>query len=301
MEKLELEYRRVTDTFYNYCDLQGLSKSTIYGIRFALRMLTKNIPDIMEPSDKELLEFFTKGKSGELTGTQWSPYHFNNLRKYLKKFYKWCVEYDYLQKNPIEKVPMCKIPKRLPRRLNDEQKMKVMYHAQNFPHPSMFLRGRNYAMVATLLMTGLRASELLNLFNEDVILKERSIRVRAGKGDKERMVYFGNSLFFILKDYLKELDRVGKESVYFFVSYGSNGKVGYKDLRLMLKRISEKAGLHFTAHQFRHTCFSLMAEQGVDLETIRSQAGHTSISTTQIYTQVYSRHVQGTMDKVIFV
>lgn len=301
MENPNQEHRRFTSAFFHYCELQGLSVKTLGHIRFSINLLVRKIPNLLEPSDDEILHFFTSGKGGDLTGTPWSAYHYNNIRKYLKKFYQWCVMYEHLKKNPIEKVPPCKLPHRLPRRLDDEQKMKALYHAQNFPHGSSFLRSRNYAMIATLLMTGLRVSELLNLYDDDVNLKEHSMRVRAGKGDKERVVYFGHNLFYILRDYLQERKRVGKESLHFFVSYGSNKKVDYGNFRHMLKKIADKAGLKITAHQFRHTCFSLMAEQGVDLETIRTLAGHSSITTTQIYMQVSSRHVQNAVDKVVFI
>lgn len=293
--------RQIFMAFYNYCDLQGLSTGTVKSIKFSINLLAKNITNTLEISDNELFNFFCQGKNGELTGQIWSPAHYNNIRKYLKKFYKWCLEYGHIQRNPIEKIPVTKVPRRLPRRLTEEDKIKALYHAQNFPHPSKFLRARNYAIVATFIITGLRASELLKLHNEDINLKEFSIRVREGKGGKERIVYFNNDLLYILKDYLAERERIKKESLYFFVSYGSTKRLTYTNLRRMLKKIGNKAGIHFTAHQLRHTSFSLMAEQGTDLETIKQQAGHTSIGTTQIYLHASPKHIQSAISKVSFL
>lgn len=287
-------------SFYQWCELQGLSPKTIVGIKSAVGQLSRRVPDVFKATDSQILEFFSKGKAEGFAGKPWGASNYNNIRKYLRKFYAWCVDCGYLEVSPVARIPRSKVPRRLPRRLSDEEKIRILYHAQNFPHPSKFLKSRNYAIIATLLTTGLRISELLGLKIQDADLEKRSFRV-VGKGNKERLVWFPKMLLPALGDYMQARMALAKQSIFFFVSYRSNKKLGYTNLRRMLLKIAKASGLHFTAHQFRHTCFSLMAEQGVDLETIKEQAGHVSVATTQIYTKVSDRHRKDRVDRVNFV
>lgn len=289
-------------SFLQYCQLQGLSKRTLTALRSALRIFLRSYSDPFKVSDQEALAFFAQGRSkGFGTDRPSGPSNYNNIRKYLKKFYAWAVDFGYTAENPILKVPACRLPKRLPRRLSDEQTAKVLFHAQQYPHPSRYLRARNYAMIAGLLWTGLRAQELLDLRLEDVSFERQCVRVRQGKGNKERLVFFNRELLYVLKDYFGERQRLKKESLFFFVSYGSCLQLDYKNLREVIRRVAQQADIHFTAHQLRHTCFSILAERGVDLVTIQAQAGHTSIATTQRYLHVTDKHRQSTLNKITFL
>lgn len=290
------------DLFYSYCHLQGLAPKTIKGHKAALTTYLRQYPNLFEVNDRQALSFFLHGKSfGFATNRPASPSSYNNFRNSLNKFYLWAIRYGYTTNNPIENVPRCKMPKAIPRRLSDEETMRVLYHAQNYPHPSRYLRARNYALVATLLMTGLRAQELLDLRNEDVRVKELTIRVRHGKGDKERYVYFSEELPPILRDYLSERDRVKKQSIYFFVSYGSNLGLRYRNLGEVLRTISRRSSVHVTAHRLRHTSFSMLLEKDVDLRIIQAQAGHASIVSTQRYVHVSNKRRREKIRSVSFL
>ena len=290
------------DSFLSYCNLQGLARTTVTGLRLALSIYLRRFPNPFRVSDAEAIAFFARGKSeGFASDKPASPSTYNNFRNSLNKFYRWAIEYGYTSRNPIAKIPRCKMPRTIPRRLTDEQKIIILYHAQNFPHNSPYIRARNYAIIATLLVTGLRAQELLGLRNEDVRLKDSTIRVRSGKGNKERYVYFSDELPHIFRDYLAERERLKKESVWFFVSYRSNLAIRYKNLRELIIRISERADTRFTAHQLRHTCFSTLAEQDVDLRSIQAQAGHSSIVSTQIYTHISDKVRREKVRRVSFL
>ena len=288
--------------FYNYCNLQGLSPRTINGLRSSLSIFMRRFPDPFQVTTAEAIAFFSDGKTcGFATDRPASPSRYNNVRNSLNKFYCWAIQSGHARTNPIAGIPRCRMPHAIPRRLDDGERMRVLYHAQNFPHKSRYLRSRNYAIVATLLTTGLRARELLALRNEDVRLQEQTLRVRHGKGNKERFVFFGDELTPILYDYLAERDRLGKESLWFFVSYRSNLAIRYKNLREIIIRIARQARVRFTAHQLRHTCFSTLAEQDVDLRSIQAQAGHSSILSTQIYTHISDKVRREKISRVSFL
>ncbi len=273
--------------FYSYCQLQGLAPRTIRAIKGALALLVRSHPDLLGVTTEEVMRFFVHGRTyGFASDQPAGPSHYNNIHKYLNKFFKWAVLFGYRPDNPIERVPRCKTPKSLPRRLSSEQVLKVLYHANHYRHPSRYLRARNHALIAILLMTGLRAREVLNLRNEDISLRDLSLRVRAGKGNKDRDVYFNTDLCYILKDYQAQRDRLRKTSAFLFVSFASNHSLRYKNLRDVVHRVSQAAGVYFTAHMLRHTCFSMLAEQNVSIAAIQAQAGHSSIVTTQMYIRV---------------
>ncbi len=288
-------------TFYQYCELQGLSPRTIQSIRDALRVYLRNVEDPYCVTASEAIAFFAHGKaSGFASDRPASPWHYNNMRKYLNKFYRWAVDFGHTDSNPISKVPTCKTPKRIPRRLSRKQSLSVLYHAFQYPHPSCYLRYRNYAMIAMLLMTGLRARELLSLHNEDVDLKQRMLRVRRGKGDKERLVFFNRELATILTDYLRERKRLGKAGTAFFQSFQSNLGLRYQNLNRMVRIVSQRSQVPFTAHWLRHTYISLLAEQGMDCHSIMAQAGHTSLKSTEVYIHLSARHRRSAIDRILF-
>lgn len=82
METPNQEHRRFTSAFFHYCELQGLSSKTLGHIRFSINLLVRKIPNLLEPSDDEILHFFTSGKGGDLTGTPWSAYSGEKIHRF---------------------------------------------------------------------------------------------------------------------------------------------------------------------------------------------------------------------------
>ncbi len=290
------------DLFYSYCQLQGLAPLTMSAIKRALVLIRRSHPDLFSVNTEEVMRFFVHGRSyGFASDQPAGPSHYNNIHKYLNKFFKWAVLFGYRRDNPLDRIPRCKAPKTLPRRLSGDQALKVLYHASHYPHGSQYLRTRNHALLATLLMTGLRAREVTNLRNEDVTSPKQVMRVRAGKGNKDRDVYFNTDLLYILKDYQKQRDRLKKTSAFFFVSFASNRSLRYKNLRDVVHRVSQASGVYVTAHMLRHTCFSILAEQNVSISAIQAQAGHSSIVTTQMYVQISEANRRSAIGQVSFL
>lgn len=115
-----------------------------------------------------------------------------------------------------------------------------------------------------------------------------SVLIVFGKGNKERKIHLGNeSVKSILKMYKKLYRKNAGSDEYFFINrYGK--KMGDQAVRLMIKKYSKKAGLSekITPHMFRHTFATLLLEEDVDIRYIQQILGHSSISTTQIYTHI---------------
>lgn len=146
---------------------------------------------------------------------------------------------------------------------------------------------RNTAMVELLFGTGIRVSELCGLKAEDVDLKTNRIKV-LGKGNKERIIQLCDSeLKASLKNYFQMHKREIENSGYFFTNRLKN-PISTQSVRIMLKKSIEKIGLSkkITPHTFRHTFATLLLEENVDIRYIQNILGHSTITTTQIYTHV---------------
>ncbi len=140
---------------------------------------------------------------------------------------------------------------------------------------------RNKAILMTFLHTGLRVSELANLTLKDVDLENRMIKVRLGKGNKDRAVGISEDLYHALYRYIETLDCSNSE--YFFVSrFGE--KYQSHSLTQKIRRISRAAGFDsISPHSLRRSFVTINAAKGKPLNHLRIACGHSDITTTQGY------------------
>jgi len=146
---------------------------------------------------------------------------------------------------------------------------------------------RNTAIIELLFATGLRVSELCSLNIEHIDLNNGSIIIM-GKGAKERVLQIGNpEVLSIMQRYSGENAERIRKADYFFVNRLSS-RISEQSVRFLIKRLCAKAGiqLNITPHMFRHSFATLLLEEDVDIRYIQRMLGHSSILTTQIYTQV---------------
>ena len=146
---------------------------------------------------------------------------------------------------------------------------------------------RNAAIIELLFATGLRVSELCSLETQHINLGNGSIRIM-GKGAKERMLQIGNQeVLSVLRRHAEENAGQIRKTSYFFVNRLS-ARISEQSVRFLIKRLCVKAKIdkNITPHMFRHSFATLLLEEDVDIRYIQRMLGHSSILTTQIYTQV---------------
>ena len=158
--------------------------------------------------------------------------------------------------------------------------------AQDRSTRTYYLLIRNIAVLELLFATGARVSEVCSLIAKNVDLVEGSVRI-LGKGGRERIIQLcDEEILEALRAY-RALPGSALPSEYFFgTSTGSH--LSDQSVRAMLRNSALKAGLclHLTPHMIRHSVATLLLERGMDIRYIQHLLGHTSISTTQIYTRV---------------
>lgn len=136
---------------------------------------------------------------------------------------------------------------------------------------------RDYAIVTILAYAGLRISECLELRMGDISLAAREITVRHGKGDKMRVVYFGNKVANAVLEYLKS--HPATENPYLFPGRGDSHLT-----RGQVNRIFNAHSASITPHTLRHFFCSNALENGYSIGELANQAGHSNVHTTLLYT-----------------
>ena len=199
----------------------------------------------------------------------------------LKSFYKYLtVRTKQLTENPVADLEYPKLRKSLPKYLTLEQSSKLLQavSGQN--------QARDYAILMLFLNCGIRRSELVGLNLTDVY--EDRIRV-VGKGNKERIVYFGAACRKAIDAYLLERQNMELSDNRALFGSRNGNRISVDAVHALVKKAFLKAGLdatQFSAHKLRHTAATMMLSGGVDVKTVQEVLGHENLNTTQIYTHI---------------
>ncbi len=199
----------------------------------------------------------------------------------IKSFYKYLtVRTKQLSENPVADLEYPKLRKSLPKYLTMSQSAALLQSVSGQNEK------RDYAILMLFLNCGIRRSELVGLNLTDVY--EDRIRV-IGKGNKERIVYFGTPCRKAIDAYLPERNKqVLTDNRALFGSRNGN-RISVDAVHALVKKALLKAGLdstQFSAHKLRHTAATMMLSGGVDVKTVQEVLGHENLNTTQIYTHI---------------
>lgn len=211
----------------------------------------------------------------------------------LRAFYRFLVRNDKADQDPFAYVSLKRHPRRLPHFFY-EKEMNALFQAVCGDDP---LTVRDNALLENLYSTGMRVSECVGLKMQDIDFPMRSILVH-GKGKKDRYVQFGSYLDNALKAYFEKMrtpvmEKYQKEHDFVFVNHYGD-QLTPAGVSYILDKIVEKSSLTTTIHphELRHTFATHMLANGADLRSVQELLGHSSISTTQIYTHVTPEHLK---------
>lgn len=210
----------------------------------------------------------------------------------LNGFFSYLIENNYLETNPMDKIPSAKISRNLPPVLSFYEIEKIL----ESPGTGDKLGLRDKAVLEILYSCGLRVSELINLTNADLFFNEEVIRV-LGKGSKERIVPIGASAVKWINEYLRAsrplLENKSKSGNIVFLNKRGT-KLSRMGVWKIVDRYTKEAGIdkEVHPHTFRHSFATHLLEGGADLRAVQEMLGHSDISTTQIYTHIDREYIK---------
>jgi integrase/recombinase XerC len=264
--------------------------------KLTLEAYTKDIISYFKYLDDHHLNYLEVSKDEirnylkDLTLLKYKNSSISRLICSLRSFYNYLVRENIIKTNPYKLIRNPKREQKLPNFLQYDELMQIYDSIKN----DNDLDIRNKLIFEMLYATGLRVSEMVNTKLNDIDFNNQSIRV-VGKGNKERIVYYGDYARDALNEYLpKRLEMLGaKESDHLLINKdGDNLTVhGVEEI---IDTIVKKAALKhkISPHVLRHTFATHLLNNGADLRTVQTLLGHSSLSTTQIYTHVSNERLR---------
>ena len=216
----------------------------------------------------------------------------------IRSLYRWLAQEGIVQQNPAKLVSTPRLPKKLPRVPTIEEVNSVL--DGQMPETASFPE-RDRLLLELLYGCGIRNSELVGINLEDIRTSNGAILIR-GKGKKERLVPFGESVQSTLGVYLpwrqKLLLTLHKSTAALLLNQ-RGGRLTTRSVGRIVKRIAIANGLSpdVHPHTLRHAFGTHMLEEGADLRAIQELLGHERLATTQRYTQLSAKHMMNVYDQ----
>lgn len=264
--------------------LEGLSNKTLKNYIGFLSWLdqyfNKPCSTITTMDLRMFLDYKSKGKMASTV---------NGYITYLKNFFTWLQNEEYIVSNPARKLKSTKVPKLIKEAYKSESVEKMRDACQTI---------RDKALFEVLESTACRISEISTIKLDKINWSEKSIKVY-GKGSKERIVYFSTRAKIYM---LKYLESRGVESPYLFVaSKKPYANLGPRSIQRTLKEIKERSGVEekVHAHKFRRTQATHLLNSGMSLQGVQKFLGHESPETTQRYAQISQENLKNEYKRLV--
>ena len=255
-----VSYQRDLDLYYGFIKLKKI-----------------NYLNINKDEIREFLKY--------LDSLKYSNSTISRILSALRHFYSYLVLEGKIDSNIFKTIRNPKKERKLPNFLQPDE-LEAIFDSIDL---SSDLGIRNRFIVELLYATGIRVSELTSLQVNDFDKGNKEIKVY-GKGGKERIVYFGDYALKYLNKYINEARPNllnGKKSNTLLIN-NNGGDLTSRGVELIINKVVNEAALkhHISPHVLRHTFATDMLNEGADLKSVQELLGHSSLSTTQIYTHV---------------
>ena len=259
-------YKRDLDNYYSYITLKKI-----------------NYKEINKDEIRDYLKYLDDLKYSKTT--------ISRILSTLRHFYSYLVIHKKIEKNNFKLIRNPKKEKKLPNFLQGDELEKI-FDTINLDTP---LGIRNRLIIELLYASGIRVSELTNLKLQDIDLNNKEIRI-VGKGNKERIVYFGEYAQKYLKMYLEESRNIllnNKKSSNLLINH-SGEPLTTRGVEMIIENIVKEASIkhNISPHSLRHTFATDLLNNGADLKSVQELLGHSSLSTTQIYTHITNERLR---------
>ena len=282
MSKEEFKKIDLVNKFINHIESKNYSDKTLLSyindLYYFYIFIKKDLDKINDEDIRDYLEYLNlqKEKSSSIRRKISS----------LKSFYKFLYKNGYIDKKnyPLSKVSLPKLEKKLPKFIYYNDLLEIINESNNSKDNI-----RDRLIIEMLYATGVRVSELVNIKVSDIDFNNRRIII-CGKGNKERIVYYGEYAEEVLKEYL---DVHIRKSDYLFANTKGD-KLTDRGVRYIIDKIMDKLSVkvHVTPHVLRHTFATDMLNNGCYIKVVQELLGHSSLKATEIYTHVTNERLK---------
>ncbi len=292
-----MNFELIKDKFLNFCKIEkGFSEHTIISYAKSIDEFSEYLYDNF--GNNIDLQLITLDDLRPFLGFLHDKgLKRNSIRQRIsaiKSFFKFCVKKNYIKTNPASLISTPKREKRLPNFLQVNEINNLVDKFDDSSYKSI----RSKALIELLYGSGLRISEALNLNIQDINFQDASVKVM-GKGNKQRIVPLSNIFLNALSNLLKYRNIVkiiDKDAIFL----ADNGKrmyhsFAYRIIKNNLIGITESQKK--SPHILRHSFATHLISNGADIKSVSEMLGHSSLSTTTIYTHLSIEKLKDTYKK----
>lgn len=278
------------DNYIVVCEnLKGLSKLTIKAYKIDLKQFYEYAEKLDWLSKECITTYIDK------LYKSYSPKSAKRKIACLKAFYRYLEMEEIIEYSPFHKIKIkYKEPILLPKTIAINDVQKILIYAYKNKDNSKTRKQyetklRDLLILELLFSTGMRVSEISHLEINAINLLNGTIRI-LGKGSKERIMCLTNdSIINLLNEYIE----MNPNNQQYLFNNRLGNRLSEQSIRNMINNYACVAGVtqHITPHMFRHTFATALHDEDVDIRYIQQLLGHSSISTTQIYTHISTNKI----------
>ena len=259
-------YQKDLDNYYGFIKAKGINYTTI--TKDEIRTYLKYLDEL-----------------------KYSKTTISRILSTLRHFYQYLMIEKIVSVNMFKLIKNPKKDKKLPNFLQSDE-LQTIFGSIDIETP---LGIRNRLIVELLYASGLRVSELSNLTIDKINISTKEIRV-LGKGSKERIVFFGDYAKKYLELYLNESRPIlqNKSKTNILLLNNNGDPLSTRGIQLIIDNVVRDASLkhNISPHVLRHTFATDLLNNGADLKSVQELLGHSSLSTTQIYTHITNERLR---------
>ena len=271
--------------------VKNLSENTTKSYKRDLKKLYLFLEKLNVTNYSDIKEEICSAWIGDLYSQNNKPKSIQRHLSSAKGFFRFLKKNNLIGSSPFELVTAPKSSNTLPDVLSPEDVEQLL----NFK-PSNTIEIRDMAIVELMYSSGLRVSETVNINISDFEENMSFLRV-LGKGSKTRLVPMGRFAINAINNWISEREKISNNTDALFLN-SKGSRLSVRSIQLRLKKMAIKQGLPpVHPHMLRHSFATHMLESSGDLRTIQELLGHSSLSTTQIYTKLDYQHLAKIYDK----
>lgn len=277
MMKQKLEISLLIDSYRDFLIYEkGLSENTINAYISDINKVSNN--DVYFNIDNFITTKYLKNAENK----KYSGSTKKRIQSSVNQFLKFLIEENFISNIEIINISI-RSEQKLPNILSPYEIEQLI----DFYDHNLFISSRNKTIIDFMYSTGCRVSELINVEESDIDIDDAFVRLE-GKGSKQRIVPLGSKVIVNLEKYLElrnQFKNIKNNNLFISKSYK---KLDRTAVFRIIKSTGVKVGINTSIypHILRHSAATHMLEGGCDLRTVQEFLGHSSVSTTQIYTKV---------------